>query len=302
MSTEKIKIIYEKNAKNRGADIFTPLLVILLVASVFTQLYSSVQKQLLHKNIDEKKCNPRYIFFSGFLNPLDRDPWTTSQSNFQKCVAKNIYQDVKLTRDINQNKYLIQKNKMNLKQTLDSGRSIVRDIKDKWEQELYSKQNDIYNVSSDNEAIFEEQGTLYQEVMKKSTQLFNVIKSILIYIEGIIQLKVSEHKTTLNIDTVHEEFMSKYTANYRKYGIAYDSLDNGQWTLAINTAREAIQEYEDMTQEVEDFMKKNAYLVASITENCYQLKYNMDNDSCGTVFPNLNKELVAHYPMLKKIF
>ena len=96
--------------------------------------------------------------------------------------------------------------------------------------------------------------------------------------------------------------MALYDANLKKYNASYDALNEKKWVNAINEARDAIQVYEDMTQEIEVFMKKNSYVVYSITENCYQLKYNMDNDSCSTVFPNLNKEMVAHFPFIKTIF
>jgi len=302
MSTEKIKIIYEENKGNRGADIFTPLLFILITVSIFAQLYTTVQRQLLHKKIDEKKCNPRYLFFSGFLNPLNKDPITTTQSNFQKCVAKNIYQDAELSRDINKNRFLIKRNKMNLEDTLYDGKSIVRDIKGKWSQALQSKQNDLNKVSDEKNKLLEQQGSLYDEVSKKTTQLFNVIQAIIIYVGGIIQLKVSEYKKELKMDTAHTSFMTRYNANFIKYNKSYDSLRDEDWRTAINVAREAIVEYEKMTEEVEAFMKKNAYIVKEITANCYQLKFNMDNDSCGTVFPNLNQELIAHYPYLKTMF
>ena len=302
MSTEKIKIIYEENKGNRGADLFTPFLFILITVSIFSQLYTTVQRQLLHKKIDDKKCSPKYLFFSGFLNPLNKDPISTTQSNFTKCVAKNIYQDAELSRDIKKNEYLIKKNKMNLEETLNDGKTIIRDIKGEWTQALQSKQNDLNKVSEDKDKLFRQQETLYEEVSRKTTQLFNVIQAIIIYVGGILQLKVSEHKTTLKIDLTHNSFMQRYMANFTKYNKSYDSLRDEDWRTAINVAREAIVEYENMTEEIDDFMKKNAYIVGEITSNCYQLKYNMDNDSCGTVFPNINQELIAHYPYLKTIF
>jgi len=301
MSAEKIKLIYLKNKGNKGADTFTPMVVILIVASIFSQLYTNVQRQLLQTNIDERKCNPRFIFFSGFLNPFERDPITTTHTNFQKCVARNVYKDQTLLRDINKNNYYIKKNKMNIESTMDSGRSSVRDIREKWSKALASKQDDLNEIKRQKDLLFENQGTMYDDIATTSSKLFHVLKSILVYIENIIQIQVSDHKKELNIETLHNKIISLYEANHRKYMSSYDALKTYNWTRAINDARDAIQVYEDMTEEIDVYMKKNAYIVSSITENCYQLKYNMDNDSCSTVFPNLNKEMVAHYPLLKTI-
>jgi len=300
MSAEKIKIIYEKNRGSKS-DLFTPFLVILFTVSLFSHLYTTVQKKLRHKNIDEETCNPRYLFFYGFLNPLNKDPITSTQTNFQKCVAKNLYKPQALIKENTKNRFYIQKNNVEIENSIADGKTLVEDIKHKWRNALESKQLDINHVSEAKDKLFENQGDLYQNVAKKSTQLFKVLQSIVIYIAGILQLKVSEHKVTLDIEHVHIDFMSKYTQNMIKYNAAYNSLNSKNWTSAINTGREAIKSYEDMTEELEKFMKENAYLVASITKNCYLLKYQMDNDSCGTVFPHLNKELVAHYPLIKDI-
>jgi hypothetical protein len=301
MSSEKIKLIYEKNRTVKGSDVLTPILFIILVFSLFSHLYTTVQKKLLQANWDEQKCNPRYLFFSGFLNPLDKNPWSTSLSNFQKCVANNIYKDKALTKDINQNRNYIKKTNIDLNKTKETSKKIIHEINEKWTNILENKQTDLNELSMDKNELFEQQGTLYKEVAKKSVQLFNVIKSVIVYIQGILVYKVSNYKEKLNIDKVHSDFMTKYQLNYEKYKRAYESLDNRDWFDAINTARDAIKTYNDMTKEVDDFMATNAHMIFSITESCYQLKYNMGNDTCNTVLPNLNQDLIDYYPILKTI-
>ena len=232
---------------------------------------------------------------------MDKNPWSTSQSNFQKCVANHIYKDKSLTKDINQNRNYIKKNGLDLNKTIDKSKQIIHEINDKWTTILENKQTDLNELASDKNKLFEEQGTLYQEVAKKSVQLFNVIKSVIVYIQGILVYKVSNYKEKLNIDKVHSDFMVKYKLNHEKYKKAYASLDKHDWFDAINTARDAINTYNDMTKEVDDFMTANAHMIFSITENCYQLKYNMGNETCKTILPNLNQDLIDYYPILKNI-
>lgn len=303
MSTENIKKIYEKHTTTKSADMVTPILFFLLVLSVFVHLYTTVQKKLIHANWDDQQCNPKYLFFSGFLNPLDRNPWTTTQSNFQKCVATRMYQDPNLTKEINRNKVFIKKNDENIRKTLETERKLVREINEKWIGVLDSKQMDLNDIATDKDKRFTEHGFLYSELSKKTTQLFKVLQSILIYVQGILIYKVSDYKKNMDFDKTHSDFMAKYTTNYEKYKQSYAYLDQGKWTDAINTARDTIDNYVKMTKEVDDYMTKHMYMVSSITESCYQLRYNMDNDSCSSkIFPNINNELIALYPTLNKIF
>ena len=302
MSTENIKKIYEKHRTTKSADMMTPILFFLLVLSVFVNLYTTVQKKLIHANWDDQQCNPRYLFFSGFLNPLDRNPWTTTQSNFQKCVASRMYQDPNLTKEINRNKGFIQKNDANIRKTLETERKLVGEINKKWVDVLDSKQTDLNNIALDKDKNFTEQGFLYSELAKKTTQLFKVLQAIIIYVQGILIYKVSEYKKSMDLDKTHSDFMTKYNDNYAKYSQSFVYLDQGKWTDAINTARDTIDNYVKMTKDVEDYMTKNEFRVSSITESCYQLRYNMDNDSCSKIFPNINKELIALSPIIGKLF
>jgi hypothetical protein len=291
----------EKNKKFKSSGLLTPILILLITFSIFASLYTNVQKKLLHINLDEQKCNPRYLFFSGFLNPLDKNPWATTLSNFQKCVANNIYKPPKIAREIKQNEYLIRKNNKDMKNSLEYGKTIVSDINEDWTNVLVKKQDELDDISSQKDKIFEEQGFLYKEVAKKTAQLFKVIQSMIIYIEGVIQVKMSKNKSQLDVDNLHNDFMSRYQDTHKLYTQAYEKLDNANWKGSINNARVAISNYKEMTKELDEYMEKNAHLVYSITEGCYQLKYNMDSDKCSALFPNLNKEFVANFPNINKI-
>ena len=301
MSTDKINLIYEKNKSSGHSDTLTPLLVLFIIISIFASLYTTVQKKLIHVTFDEQKCNPRYLFFSGFLNPLDKNPWATTLSNFQKCVSNNMYKDPKLTKEIKQNEYLIRKNNKDMNNSFKYGKNIISDIKDDWTDVIVKKQDELDDISAQKDKIFEEQGFLYKEVANKTAQLFKVIQSMIIYIEGVIQVKMSSHKSDLDIDSLHNSFMEKYKDTHKIYEKAYENLDKENWKGSINHARNAIANYKDMTKELDEYMKNNAHLVYSITEGCYQLKYNMDSDKCSALFPNLNKEFVANFPNINKI-
>ena len=301
MSSEKIKLIYQHNRTSKGSDMIMPIFLILLVFSIFSYLYTNVQRQLLKTNFDERKCNPRYLFFSGFLNPLDKNPWETTKSNFQKCVSSNTYKDPKLSRDIKQNEFYIKKNSEETKKNLKESKKYTAEIKEQWTNIVDMKQLDLNAVELDKNRIFDKQGVTYNEVAKKSTQLFHVLRSVLIYIQNILMFKLNYYKKTLSIDQTHSRMMNDYKTTYAIYKDAFAKLDSQNYVASMNAAREAVDSYNALTKELEEFTEKNMVYIAHISEGCYQLKYNMDNPSCGTLFPNLNNELIDYYPKLSSI-
>lgn len=302
MSSESIKEIY-KEAKSKGIDYIAPLLMLFLVFSLFSYLYIDTQKKMLHVSWTEQKCNPRYLFFSGFLNPLYKDPWSTTQTNFNRCVATSVYKDPNLTKEIKRNERYIKLHDGEIKQNLSAGENGVEDIRKKWKETKEKKDSEIITSNSDALRIFEKQGYMHKTLAEKTSQMFNVLKSTIIYIQSILLYRVSRHKTDLAIDRRHDEFMGKYAAIYKIYGSAFESIDKKEWTSAVNKARDAIREYNTLNKELNEFMNEHFYQIADISESCYHLKYTLEDDSCEEkIFPNITKPLIDYFPILKKTF
>jgi hypothetical protein len=313
MSSEKIKIIYQQSKTTDKVDFIGPIVFILLILSVFGYLYTNVQRKLLHMSWSEQKCNPRYLFFSGFLDPFNKNPWVKTQDNFQKCVSSNIYKDPSLTRVIKENESKILKHENEMKQNLEIGKKYVGTVNEKWDETKDKKQQDIFDVKTTNMNNFEEQETLYQEVLIKTSQMFHLLGSVVRYIQGVLIYNVSNYKNGINekdglnnkegltIEKRHDYFMSKYDNIYKDYSDAYHKLNIQDYHGGINSARNAIEGYNALNDELNEFMNAHYSDVISITESCYQLKYNMDDQTCTRLFPNLNQQFIDYYPTLKKI-
>jgi hypothetical protein len=299
MSSESIKNIY-KEAKSKGVDYLGPLLLIFLVVSVFGYLYTDTQKKLLNVAWTEQKCNPRYLFFSGFLNPLHKDPWSTTQTNFDRCVATYTYKDPQLTKEIKRNERYIKQHDGEIKQTLKNSNIGVEAIRKQWEEVKDIQDMKVQKYKSESNGIIEKQGYIHKTFSEKTTQLFQVIKSTVLYIQTILVYRVSKHKDDLAIDRRHDEFMDRYAAIYVKYKSAFDSLDKREYTDAINKAREAIRDYNQMNAELNQFMAEHYYQIEDITESCYHLKYTLDDYACEEkIFPNIITPLIDYFPILK---
>lgn len=299
MSSKSIETIY-KGTKNKETDFITPLLVILIVGSLFGYLYTSAQTKLLRLTWDSQKCSPRYVFFSGFLNPMYKDPWKSSETNFNRCVATAMYKDPHLTKEIKRNENYIKKNSYEMKDNLQKGTTTVEDIREKWGELKDKLDMDVQMLKSNSGGIFEKQGSMHNDFSERVMQIFSVLKSVMIYIKGILLYRVSQHKTMLDVNKKHEYYMARYEAIYQKYKQSFEFLDKEEWAKSMNTAREAIDEFNALNLEISEFMKDNEYRMTDINKSCYHLKYDLEDASCETLFPKLI-DTVAYQPFLKNI-
>jgi len=300
MSSKNIMDIY-KEAKTKGPDYISAILFVFLIGSIYGYLYQNAQNKLLQMSWDDQKCNPRYIFFSGFLNPWYKDPWTTTQTNFNRCVATTMYKDPHLSKEIKRNDKFIKLHDHEIKDNLETGYEAVDELRSQWEKVLELKEMEVRKLKSETGGIFEKQGYIHNTLSDTTTQMFQVLKSTIIYIQGILLYRVSEHKLDLDINGTHNRFMERYANTYQKYKAAFRFLDEGNWTNSINTARDAIDEYEQLNYELNVYMEEHFYQLKDITESCYHLKYNLEDESCERMFPNLTTQWIDFFPILKKI-
>jgi len=277
-------------------------LFVFVVISLFGYLYTDTQKKLLHVESTSQKCNPRYIFFSGFLNPLYKDPWSTTQSNFNRCVSKSVYKDPNLSKEIKRNEKYMKLHDGEIKENLSKGDEAIENIRKQWEEIIEKKDMEVQMLKSEAGGIFEKQGYMHNTIADTITQLFQVLKATIVYVQGILLYRISQHKEDLSVDKKHEEFMKKYSDIYNIYKKAFDELDKKHWSSSMNKARDAINQYDDLSYELENYMNDHFYQIADITESCYHLQYNLDDTSCEQIYPNMVIPLIDHYPILKNAF
>jgi hypothetical protein len=303
MSSDSIKFIYNQ-PKSKGASYLSLILIFGVIISVYVYLYSNAQNKLLRLSWDDRKCNPRYLFFSGYINPEKKDPLTATVDNFNGCVGKSIYKDPYLYKEIKENDKRIRQHNKEIGRHLNTGEKTVQGIRKKWDETKEQKDMEAHLSKSDAGGNIEKQASMHGIVAAKSEQMFELLNHIVLYIQGILLYRVSKHKQEMNIDQMHQDYMNRYSLIYNnKYKNAFVSLDKKDWKASMNTAREAIDDFNALTDELTQFMDDHLYQLTDITESCYHLKYNLNNDDCKQkIFPNLSTSLVDAYPLLKEIF
>jgi hypothetical protein len=184
---------------------------------------------------------------------------------------------------------------------LATSKEAVEDIDDEYTKIKDTRLTQADIAKSDAGGIFEKQGYMHNVFTYETTKMFEVLKSTIFYIENLLLDRITRHKKELNMNVTHENFMRRYAAIYEKYNLAFTQLDNGQYSSAMNAARDAIEDYQMLEAELDALMEENFYRINEITESCYHLKYNLENNSCKSIYPHLITQWVDFYPDIKKI-
>jgi hypothetical protein len=212
-----------------------------------------------------------------------------------------VYKDPGMTRVIRENEKKIMKHQNEMKENLDKATKYVHEVNQDWNTTKDGSEKPITDVKTETDNIFESNNISYEDVLIKTTQMYHVLSSIIRYFQGIFVYRVSNSKMYLNVDEAHDELMQLYDKTYHnQYALAYQQLEREDYMNAINTARDTIQTYNTLTQYLDNYIQEHLDDVQIITEGCYQLKYNMDDQTCSRIFPNLNQSYVDMYPTIMK--
>jgi hypothetical protein len=281
---QQISMVYDQEKPISVA----PFLLFFIVISIFGSLYANIQRKTILQDTSQK-CNPRYVFFSGLLNPFQKDPWGDTERNFKKCVSTHMYKDPDLSKDIRTNLINIQEGQKNIIDTQISARRIVMEIKKAWENEKTKGKERISDMSKTNDEIFMNMDTEHGEFVKKTTQLINVLNYIIIYFSNIVWIMIGQKKIEMSIEENHKTFMKRYRDIDIDYKAAYDQLNKGNYPLAIYKAQTAIQSYNQLNKDIDAFREKHSSSRAKIIKGCNTLKQ-INIDKCSTIFPFLGQE------------
>lgn len=267
---------------------FLPFLLFLFVISIFGSLYANIHRKTILQDTSQK-CNPRYVFFSGLLNPFQKDPWGDTERNFKKCVSTNMYKDPTLSKEIRTNLSNIQQTQKEIIENQITGKRIIMEMKRQWDNMLKSSKKEISDLRETNDEIFSSQDTDNGKFVKKITQLVNVFSYIIVYLSNIALIGVGQKKVEMSIDENHRRFMTRYREVYKDYTEAYEHLNKENYPLAIHKAQTAIQSYLKLNNDIDEFIEKHSHSRTKIIQGCNTLR-KIGVDKCSTIFPYLGQE------------
>ena len=282
--SEKIRSIYE-NVKPSGPII--PFLLFLVVLSVMGTLYASVQRKLLHQAEEEDPCNPRYVFFSGLLNPFQKDPWGETEKKFKRCISTHMYRDPVQSKKIQENRKLIEDREKEIHSTFQSQFNDLSQTYVDWTDYKKNTTTGIENKDASVDAVFTSQYTLHEEITKNMVQLYYIVDSILNYIYSVITIRLSKEKETLSIDDRHEKYMERYKAIYQEYADAIQQYKSQKYPIAYQKAQSATQRFDALREEIRLFRADHQKSRQYIQRGCQRMdKVFGEPDHCNLIFPS----------------
>lgn len=289
--SEKIKAIY---AHLKPASPIFPFLLMLAVVSILGTLYASVQRKLLHQAEEEDPCNPRYVFFSGLLNPFQKDPWGETEKKFKRCISTHMYRDPAYSKKIQENRKNIQDREKEIHSTIQSR---INDLTKKdrdWSTYKKDTTTGITDKDKEIDAVFKSQYTLHEEITKNMIQLYYIVDSILKYIYTVITVRLSKEKVTLSIDARHEQYMERYKSIYAEYADAIQQYKAAQYSSASQKAQSATQRFDALREEIRLFRADHQKSRQYIQRGCHRMEKVFDEpDHCNLIFPRYKQDALA---------
>tara|TARA_Y100000389_G_scaffold150309_1_gene149858 strand:- start:95 stop:892 length:798 start_codon:yes stop_codon:yes gene_type:complete len=212
--------IFKKITKNE--TLIKSILISGFFIILFMILYSRLFIHVDFENWEVQKCNPKYIFYSGYIkNNTNSDSMTSTIDNFNDCIIKynqlnssNSFQKLlekKAQEDAENNKKIV--NDYNLK----SSQKIMKYKRELDETNKYfkSKINDLESLNTTREV---------KDEMKKLNEIIEDIReyahSYLTYamMHFVFKLKISEKKNTASevLDSTSCDILNKIDCDNNK--------------------------------------------------------------------------------------
>jgi len=85
---ETVKKIKNKQGNIYSSFSFLPWFIVFFCLYIIFMYLIKIETNSVHW--ESAKCSSKYVFFSGFMNNKDKDPFKTTLNNFQECVKKFI--------------------------------------------------------------------------------------------------------------------------------------------------------------------------------------------------------------------
>lgn len=318
MFIESIKKIYKSNEEE--SSIFGSSLLILIIIIIIFYFYLKLTQAQILLDWKNQKCNPKYVFFSYYMNPVEgQNPYETTKNNFIQCIKPFItILDTRPYKELKNTTIKIGKDTEDLEKSVNIiNNDMDNKIKD-WRNEYNTvdeKEKKLYNEA--NERYVKEKN-MYESIRIYAQRIHDVIYSITFFIKNKLLFQVSENKINFRIKdfrskniyiksddvnkirrTLYESYMKTCNDKYNKsFNLLHQKRrepnfdpQRTDFSASINTGYDAISEFQTLIDIIEEFNRQNhppddpeSSLLNDTRQKCNQLKkFNMN---CQEIFPN----------------
>jgi hypothetical protein len=313
-------IIKVYKGKEEESDIFGTLILILIVLVIIFYFYFKVTQTQILLDWKNQRCNPKYIFFSHYLNPVEgQDPYKRIKNNFIQCIKPYIsIVNTKEYKDFKNTTENISKTANSLSKDVDT---IDEDMKTKvkgWSNEYDKVEEKANIVDNDSDDKYGEQKEAYNQIRIYAQRIHDILFAITTFVKNKLLFNVSENKINFkitnnnnkvynvpnnNIDGIrvylydnywsicNNEYKDAFNLLQQKKARGNFSPEMTDFSISINKADEAIKKYKELIDFIDEFDRQNApkddpkksllYDTINSCNKLYEYNYN-----CEEILPN----------------
>lgn len=313
MFIDSIKKIYSEEETN----VYGSSLLILIILVIIFYFYLKVSQTQVLLDWKNQKCNPKYMFFSYYMNPVEgQDPYTSTKNNFIQCIKP--YLSIKKTqsyKDFKNTTKNIGKNTEDLSKYVDI---INHDMENKinhWSDDHKKLDKEGKNLRNEASERYSKEKDMFEQIRIYAQRIHDVLYSITFFVKNKLLYQVSENKRNFNLKNYKNKRykIDRIDVNYLRRGLYEQymficindytrSFDSLQWrkrqrdfdpnktdfSISINMGYDAIERYQELIDILDEFNRQNNTpnnsLLKDTKYKCDQLqKFGVD---CKEVYPN----------------
>jgi hypothetical protein len=298
-----ISEIYKNKTNELKSSNSTSYIIFVLIIFIIVIVYFLIEynRKAILLDWNNNKCNPKYMFISGFIQNDVKDGIQYTYDNFVECINRSepIKQEVKnYNTQINN---LIDDYQDVYSYGIDQSRNetIEKNLERQMNRHKEYK-NDTEKILNVMDLIYTQHQRLYNVMDMYINRTIYVVNNIYRYVGNALLYKLYKYKQQMNIDKFHKDIKIEYqniinsdvTNAYNKYNTtkSQPNPETLDYRDSINKASSATNRLLALKKKIDDFNKSNNVTKEKINQVCTVLHRNpifsSDNINCERVFNN----------------
>jgi hypothetical protein len=296
---EQVHQIYNLNKSvNVNNMRFVSYMIVIVIIVLCIRYYFKINMKHLELDWSNQKCNPRFLFFSGFLQK-DEEPLQYTYDNFVTCSKPHITALGDAFKYVNNTAAY-------MNTAVDSITAVYKDIVntnklivDKWNARLSTKRTDVNDMQDSMDLIYTQQKKLYNVISLYMERLFVIIDYMTRYTKDMLLIKAKQSKTKLNFDNNYNAIVQSYKNICNSYYTqAFSQLQTTrnqsgydpkytEFSQCVTTAQAAMQQFNAISNTIDAYYVNHPPSdVAIMDDNCKNLKTSFNNECVKeNIFP-----------------
>ena len=313
MFIDSIKKIYSEEE----SSVFGSSFLIIIIISIIFYFYLKVSQTQVLIDWKNQKCNPKYMFFSYYMNPVEgQDPYKITKNNFIQCIKPYLsIVKSKTYKDLNNTTKNITQNTDNLSKYVDIINNDMENKINHWSDDHKKLEKEGKNIGNDASQHYSKEKDMFEHIRIYAQRIHDVLYSITFFVKNKLLYQVSENKRNFkiqkykskryNLDVIdvnnlrrglYDEYMATCNNEYTR---AFNLLQQKKkepnfnpkrtdFSRAINTGYDAIERYQELIDMIDAFNRQNNTpnnsLLKDTKNKCNQLQQFGFN--CQEIYPN----------------